>query len=249
MTELGVELDVVEPTELAEIEQQYQSAAASGDYLIIVGLGFEQGEPSKLAATDHPDQLFANIDAASENPNVQGVLFREEENAFLAGVLAAHLTTSDATLANPEKVIGIVLGVDIPQVRRYAVSYEAGARTVDPEIEVLDGVVGNFEDQGIARDLTLAQIAQGADVVYQVAGGAGLEFSAAEEEQVYAIGEGLNQNALHPDFIAASTYKLMGQAVLTRSAVRLMGHSKVATLSTDLPMAIWSWTGRGRRCP
>ena len=201
VTELGVELDVVEPTELAEIEQQYQSAAASGDYLIIVGLGFEQGEPSKLAATDHPDQLFANIDAASENPNVQGVLFREEENAFLAGVLAAHLTTSDATLANPEKVIGIVLGVDIPQVRRYAVSYEAGARTVDPEIEVLDGVVGNFEDQGIARDLTLAQIAQGADVVYQVAGGAGLGvFSAAEEEQVYAIGEGLNQNAPPPGF-------------------------------------------------
>ncbi len=79
---------------------------------------------------------------------------------------------------------------------------------------MLDGVVGNFEDQGVARDLALAQIAQGADVVYQVAGGAGLGvFSAAEQEQVYAIGEGLNQNALHPDLIAASTYKLMGEAV------------------------------------
>jgi basic membrane protein A len=212
--ELGIELDVVEPTELAEIEQQYRSAAASGDYLIIVGLGFEQGEPSALVATDYPDQLFATIDAASENPNVQGVLFREEENAFLAGVLAAHLTADGGDLANPEKVIGIVLGVDIPHVRRYAVSYEAGARTVDPEIEVIDGVVGNFDDQGIARDLTLAQTAQGADVVYQVAGGAGLGvFSGAEEAQVYAIGEGLNQNSLHPEFIAASTYKLMGEAV------------------------------------
>jgi len=229
--ELGIDLDVVEPREVAEIEQQFQSAAASGEYLIIVGLGFEMGGPANLVATEFPDQWSAIIDAPSEQPSVQGVLFREEENAFLAGVLAAHVTQGDMERSNSDKTIGIVLGIDIPPVRRYAVSYEAGARSVDPDVHVLVGVVGDFEDQAKARELSLAQVNQGADIVYQVAGGAGLGvFSAADEAGVYAIGEGLNQNALHPEFIVASTYKLMGKAVYDAIAAAVEGNFEGGTL-------------------
>jgi basic membrane protein A len=119
-------------------------------------------------------------------------LFREEENAFLAGVVGAYLTQqTDLPGINPDKTLGIVLGIDVPHVRRYAVSYEAGAKTIDPEMNVLVGVVGDFSDQAKAKELSIAQIEQGADVVYQVAGGAGLGvFNAAEEKGVYAIGEG-----------------------------------------------------------
>lgn len=223
--ELGIELDLVEPVEVAEFEPQYRSAAASGEYALIVGLGFAQADPANLVGAEFPEQNIAIIDSASELDNVQGILFREEENAFLAGILAGHVTQqTELEGINEDKVLGIVLGIDVPHVRRYAVSFEAGAKTVDPETEVVVGVVGDFQDQAKARELSLAQIDQGADVVYQVAGGAGLGvFTAAEERGVYAIGEGLNQNGLHPEFIVASTYKLMGNAVFDAINATLEG--------------------------
>jgi|SRR3990170_207897 len=223
--ELGITLDVVEPTESAEFEPQYRAAASSGEYVLIVGLGFEQAQPANLVAQEFPGQAIALIDSASEQPMVQGSLFREEENAFLAGVIAAHLTQqTDLPGINSDKVLGIVLGIDVPHVRRYAISYEAGAKTIDREMSVLVGVVGDFSDQAKGKELSIAQIEQGADVVYQVAGGAGLGvFNAAEEKGVYAIGEGLNQNGLHPTFIVASTYKRMDNAVFNAIKAAIEG--------------------------
>lgn len=223
--DFGIELDLVEPLEMAEFEPQYRSAASSGDYLLIVGLGFAQADPANLIAAEFPEQNIAIIDAASEQDSVAGVQFREEENAFLAGVLAAYVTQqTELEGINEDKVLGIVLGIDAPHVRRYAISYEAGAKSVDPETEVVVGVVGDFADQAKAKELSLAQIDQGADIIYQVAGGAGLGvFTAAEERGVYAIGEGLNQNVLHPDFIIASTYKRMGDVVYDSIEAALAG--------------------------
>lgn len=224
--ELDIELDLVEPREIAELEPQYRSAAASGEYILIVGLGFYQGDVANVVAAEFPDQNFTVIDSSSTESNVQGVLFREEENAFLAGILSAYVTQqTELEGINEDKVLGIVLGIDVPHVRRYAISYEAGAKTIDRDMDVVDGVVGDFQDQAKGKELSLAQIDQGADIVYQVAGGAGLGvFDAAGERGVYAIGEGLNQNPLHPEFIIASTYKLMDVAVFNAIKAALEGN-------------------------
>ncbi len=223
--ELGIKLDLVEPVEIAELEPQYRSAASTGEYLIIVGLGFYQGDAANVVAVDFPDQNFAIIDSSSTQPNVLGVLFREQENAFLAGILAGHVTKqTDLEGINDESVLGIVLGIDVPHVRRYAVSFEAGAKTVNPDATIEVGVVGDFVDQAKGKELALAQIEKGADIVYQVAGGAGLGvFDAAGERGVYAIGEGLNQNPMHPEYIIASTYKLMDNAVYNAIKAALEG--------------------------
>ena len=223
--ELGITLDLVEPVEIAELEPQYRSAASSGEYIIIIGLGFYQGDAANVVAVDFPEQNFAIVDSSSTQPNVLGALFREEENAFLAGILAGNVTMqTDLDGINEESVLGIVLGIDVPHVRRYAVSYEGGARTVNPEAKVEVGVVGDFQDQAKGKELALAQIDKGADIVYQVAGGAGLGvFDAAGERGVYAIGEGLNQNPTHPEFIIASTYKRMDNAVFNAINAALEG--------------------------
>jgi basic membrane protein A len=213
--ELGIKLDLIEPSDASELEADYSSAAASGEYALIVGLGFEQADPANKVAKEFPKQKFTITDASSTEPNVQGVVYREKENAFLAGVLSAYVTTqTDLPGINPDKKLGIVLGIDAPSVRLYAYSYQAGAQTIDRDMQILVGVVGNFTDAAKGKELSLAQIGQGADIVYQVAGGAGLGvFDAASEKGVYAIGEGANQNPLHPDFIIASTYKRMDTSV------------------------------------
>ena len=205
--ELGVKLDIVELNKIADLSETiYLSGAAKKKYAVIVALGFYQGDAANAAAKKISDQKMIIIDALSSEPNVKGVLFREEENAFLAGMLAAHVTQG--------KVIGIILGVDAPHVNRYAFAYEAGARTVHYDVKVLVDTVGDFRDRERGKQLSLSQINRGADVIYQVAGRAGLGvFDAAEEKEIYAIGEGLNQNKLRPEFIIASTYKRMDLAI------------------------------------
>jgi basic membrane protein A len=225
VNELGVKLDLIEPSDASELEADYSSAASSGDYSLIVGLGFEQADPANKVALDFPNQKFTITDASSSQPNVQGVVYREKENSFLAGILSAYVTTqTDLPGINPDKNLGIVLGIDAPSVRLYAYSYQAGAQTIDRDMQIQVGVVGNFTDAAKGKELSLAQIGQGADIVYQVAGGAGLGvFDAASEKGVYAIGEGANQNPLHPTFIIASTYKRMDTSVFNAIKAALDG--------------------------
>ncbi len=216
LEELGIKIDLVELSEIGDLtEDTYISAASANKYSLIIGLGFYQDKILNATAKKFPKQKFLLIDAASSEPNVKGVLFREEENAFLAGILAAY-TTQQKNLRgiNNNNKIGIVLGMDAPHLTRYACSYEAGAKTVSPNIEVVTDIVGTFLNREKGKQLALSQIDKGVDIIYQVAGGSGLGvFDAADEKGIYAIGEGLNQNHLYPEFIIASTYKYIDVAV------------------------------------
>lgn len=216
LKELGINLDVVELNEIGDLaEDTYISAASMNKYSLIIGLGFYQGEILNPTAKMFPQQKFLLIDAPSTEPNVRGILFREEENAFLAGILAAYTTQQqNLTGINNGKKIGIILGMDAPHLTRYAFSYEAGAKTIDSAINVFVDIVGSFINRNKAKEMALAQIDKGVDIIYQVAGASGLGiFEAVVEKGVYAIGEGLNQNHLHPEFIIASTYKHMDLVV------------------------------------
>lgn len=120
--------------------------------------------------------------------------------------------------------IGIVLGMDAPHLTRYAFSYEAGARTIDSDITVLVDIVGSFIDREKGKKIALSQIDHGVDIIYQVAGASGLGvFDAVGKKGIYAIGEGLNQNHLHPEFIVASTYKHMDIAVFEAIKAAIKG--------------------------
>ncbi len=216
MKELNVGVDLVELHEIGDLtEDTYASAAAMKKYSLIVGLGFYQDTIANATAKKFPDQKFILIDAKSSEPNVRGILFKEEENAFLAGILAAYqIKQLNLQGLVKNKMIGVLLGMDAPHLTRYAFSYEAGAKTIDPEIEILVDVVGSFIDREKAKQLAISQIGKGASVIFQVAGASGLGvFDAVSEKGGYAIGEGQNQNALHPEFIIASTYKHMDLAV------------------------------------
>ncbi len=207
--ELGLGVDLVELNEIGDLaEDTYISAATKNEYCLIVALGFYQGAIVDSVARIFSDQKFVLIDAESSEPNVKAILFREEENAFLAGMLAAYVCQ------NKDKKIGIVLGMDAPHLTRYAFSYEAGAKTVDANTNVLVDIVGSFINRDKGKELALSQIDRGAEVIFQVAGASGLGvFDAVSEKGKYAIGEGMNQNHLHPEFIVASTYKHMDSAV------------------------------------
>lgn len=150
-------------------------------------------------AADYPDQPFILYDAAVANesegisaadyPNVYSMEHAQNEGSYVVGAAAAMLTTSGDAKTNDEHVIGFVGGGQNTAIEDFLVGYIEGARAVDPEIKVLISYIGSFADSAKGKELAMAQIDQGADVVFSVAGGAGLGVLAGcAEKGVYAIG-------------------------------------------------------------
>jgi basic membrane protein A and related proteins len=174
--ELGVDGRVIESRDAAAYVPNLIQAAEQGD--LTVGVGFLLTEAVTEVANQYPDDNFLLIDSVSDAPNVSGVTFREQEGAFLAGVAAALMTESNK--------LGVVGGQKIPPVVRYVVGFEAGARSINPDIEVIVGYADTFGDPALGKELTLAQYNQGVDIVFPVAGATGIgSFDAAKE-----LGEG-----------------------------------------------------------
>jgi basic membrane protein A and related proteins len=174
--ELGVLGEVIESRDAASYLPNLTQAAEQSD--LAVAVGFLLTEAITEVANQYPDKNFLLIDSVSEAPNVQGVLFRENEGAFLSGALAGLMTESNQ--------LGVVGGQKIPPVVRYVVGFEAGAKSVNPDVEVVVAYADTFGDPALGKELTLAQYNQGVDIAFPVAGATGIgSFEAAKE-----LGEG-----------------------------------------------------------
>jgi basic membrane protein A len=190
--ELGVQGEVIESRDAASYIPNLTQGAEQSD--LTVGVGFLLTEAITEVANQYPDDNFLLIDSVSEAPNVSGVTFREQEGAFLAGVAAAMMTKTNK--------LGVVGGQKIPPVVRYVVGFEAGARSITPDIEVIVGYADTFGDPALGKELTLAQYNQGVDIAFPVAGATGIgSFDAAKEkgEGVWVIAADTDQSHLGPE--------------------------------------------------
>jgi basic membrane protein A len=176
---------------------------ADGNWDIVIAGTWQLAEYVAQIAPEHPDKQFITYDTAVDFSqgnldNVYSILYSQNEGSFLAGALAAMLTQeSGMERINEEKVIGFVGGQDIPVINDFRVGYEQGARHIDPEVEVLATYVGSFSDPARGKELGLAQIEQGADIVFGVASESGLGvIEAAHERDHYAIGVDSDQYQL-----------------------------------------------------
>jgi len=168
-------------------------------------------------AKEYPNIHFAIVDGVSELPNVASLVFKEHEGSYLVGMLAAK-TTKTGTL-------GFVGGMDIPLIHRFETGYEEGARAVNPNIRIIQNYVGvtdsAWNNPGKGKELALAQIGKGADVIFTAAGNSGLgAFDAVEQAGKqngrathFVIGVDSNQNMVKPGFVLTSMVKRVDNAV------------------------------------
>jgi basic membrane protein A len=190
------------------------SFLARQKYDLVVATGSHVADELDAVALKFPDQAFAIVDAdhsaLPHRPrNVQGIAFSDEEAGFLAGqvaVLALELGPGD-------RVVSSVGGEPVPSVQSLIAGYEAGARAVDPSITTLCAYTNDFFDPQKARSVALGQIAQGARVIFQVAGACGLgALEAAKENGVWGIGVDVDQSHLG-SHVLTSAVKRMDVAV------------------------------------
>ncbi|ETA81415.1 BMP family lipoprotein [Youngiibacter fragilis] len=215
--ELGVDFDYAEPKQISEYELIFRDMSSSGEYEVIVGVGFDQVDPLVKVCAEYPDQKYAIIDGVIDAPNVASYVNKEEEGSFLVGVLAGLMAkNAEAYKLTGSEKIGFIGAMEIPFLVKFYAGYMAGAKYVNPAAETMAGyVAGNnpFADTSTAKEIALSQNSKGAGIIYHAAGGSGLGlFQAAAEADFVAIGCNSNQNGLEPDHIVASMLKRVDTA-------------------------------------
>ena len=208
--ELGIQLDVYEPTSIAEIEAQMMTVAASGEYDLILGIGADNASAVEKAATAYPDQAFACYQTVIDLPNVLYSNSAYEEAGYQLGVMCAELYRDNALpgVAEGCHKVGYILGTASAELYTQVYALWAGGLSVDPDFEVVVAEVGNWNDQAKAKELAAAMYDKGCGIVMQGAGAAGLGlFEAAKEYGLYAIGSSANQNDLTDTVICSRMEK------------------------------------------
>jgi basic membrane protein A and related proteins len=219
--ELGAETRAIESRAAGDYVPNLSSLARQ-DFGVSIGVGFLLAEGVNTVARQFPDANFAIIDYSvmappftggdnnAETPdNVQGLTFATNENSYLIGCMAAMMVQK----AGGEQTISAVGGLDIPTVSIFIAGYQDGAQACNPDINVLVGFSQDFVDQAKCKEIALNQIAQGSQVVFQVAGGCGLgALDAAKQQGKWGIGVDRDQVDLG-DHILTSAVKRVDVAV------------------------------------
>jgi basic membrane protein A len=208
-SDLGVDTRVLTSKSNADYVPNL-STLAQQKYDLVIGVGFLMADAVDTVATKFPNTKFAVIDVDQSTlkhkpANVEGLLFAEQQSGYLAGYLAG-LYTKDA---GGKQVIGSVGGQKIPPVDHYIAGYQAGAKAANSGIKTLNGYSQDFVDQAKCKELALNQIAEGAQVVFQVAGQCGLGvLDAAKEKGVQGIGVDADQAYLGDQVLTSAIKKV-----------------------------------------
>jgi len=152
----------------------------------VIAVGGLMADNVKKVAAANPNVHFAEVDAPSSGPNVYGLQFNTAQGAFLGGYLAAGMSKTGK--------VATWGGINIPPVTIYMDGFWEGVQYYDSQnhknVQVLGwneknqkgGTFANsFTDQNQGKQISQTFIQQGADIIFPVAGGAGLGAGAAAQ--------------------------------------------------------------------
>jgi basic membrane lipoprotein Med (substrate-binding protein (PBP1-ABC) superfamily) len=203
---LGAEISNIQTKTPAEFEENFRQYGAQG-YALVFGHGFEFQDAATRVAPSYPKTVYVVTSGRVTAKNVAGISFAFEEASYQAGMIAGAVTTTNT--------IGLIAGTELPPVKASFIAFERGAKAVNPKVKVLTSYIGNWDDASAGKEQALAQIARGADIIFQNADAAGLGvFTAAREKHVYAFGANANQNGVAPDVILGSVVIDLPKALL-----------------------------------
>lgn len=178
----------------------------------IIAVGYQNVMPVLNLAERYPNTKFTVIDGLVPPlfSNVQSVIFKDHEGAFLVGMIAGKVSKTNH--------IGFIGGMDVPLIRNFNKGYIQGARYANPDIQVDVDMVGTdpsaWSNPDAAHKLATKQFKAGADVCFAAAGGSSVGvLQAANENGKYGIGVDTNQNGLFPGHVLTSLVKRVDIAV------------------------------------
>ncbi|WP_232824334.1 MULTISPECIES: BMP family protein [Paraliobacillus] len=203
--ELGVVFDYRE-IETTETYEQGLRELVAQDNDLIIGLGYMVQEDLELVAEEYPEQQFILIDSVSELENVTSVTFKVDQASYLAGIVSAHTTETDH--------IGFIGGEDVPLIQNFYNGFEAGAKSVNPDIVIDKAYAGTYGDDKLGASLAKEMIDQDADVLFAAAGFTGVGvLKEAQNQEVYAVGVDTDQFFHAEGSVITSVMKNIDRAI------------------------------------
>lgn len=219
----GYEVKYLEPTSDAEVEPSLLQFVNSNTDLTWATAA-TLADAVTTIANNNPEAQLGIVDAEIEGvENVVSVSFKENEGAFLAGVVAASMTETDK--------VGFVGGMEIPVIQRFHAGFEAGVHAVNPDATVVVNYAGVFNRVDMGKSAASTMYNDGVDIIFHAAGGTGNGvFNEAQErfnngEKVWVIGVDKDQSLEFGDDITlTSMMKNVDKAVYDISAETAEGN-------------------------
>lgn len=216
-----------------QIEDQLRKFLSQGGFQLLFGWGHASGSPVQKLAKEFRDQKFAVMDAEVDEANVRSYTATQTDVAFVAGFIAASLTQTGA--------IGSVFGVNDANMQLWLAGYILGCKNANPHVKVLASYVGSWSDSEKAKELTVRQLAKGADLIMAHVSGGGDEgiVEAARERDGYVLGFGCNRR-LDPDRIVFNIERRGELCVIDAVEKALQGGFTGGVQKFDLQQGAWA---------
>ena len=207
--EFGIEVVYSQTFDGVEFSQNINDVLKAGVDGVIT-LGFDFAPAVRAASEANPSIPFLSIDFPSQTANDLGILFASDEPSFLAGYLAAGMTQTGTVCTYG--------GEQTPPVLSFMVGFEGGVKYFNNQngtnVQLLgwrtdanipaggEGrFIDTFSDEAVGRQVAEEFFGQGCDVIFPVAGGAGVGSAAAAQEQgLKVIGVDADQTQTDPEY-------------------------------------------------
>lgn len=233
-SELGVQVKYVESNTETDFTPNVQQMVAD-DCGLIVTVGFLLGDATAEAAEANPEEKFAIVDFAYDEPieNVKPLIFDTAQASFLAGYLAAGMTETGkvATFGGINiPTVSIFMDGFVDGVAQYNEAKGANVEVLGWDKEAQNGsFTGDFTNQANGQNLTNNFISQGADIVMPVAGPVGLGAAAAAQEAgnvkiIWVDSDGYESASQYAPLFLTSVIKEIDNAVLTATKEAVEGN-------------------------
>jgi len=178
--DFGYDMVEIQCATAADYLPNLRNVARTGEFDLIICVGFLLGDALATAAAEFPEQKFAVIDVGYiTGPNIMNIVFRENEASALVGALGAM-----AAAEYGYDYVGVVLGIEIPVLYHFEAGYRFGidwgikkyaeVKGTTPDVGLLYTYTGTFNDIALGKAASEAMLSQGAVAIYNVAGPLGI---------------------------------------------------------------------------
>ncbi len=237
--EHGIEVVVRQPASATAYEAELRRLLDE-DCRLIVTVGSVTGPAVERIAARYPKSHFIVVDYEPlvESKNVTGLVFAEDQAAFLAGALAGLLTS--------QGTVGFIGGKDLPPIRRFHRGFANGMALTNRQARLIPIYTNSFTDPEAGIQAVQKLLAEGVDIIFAAAGACGnAALLAAASQGIWVIGADQDQwittfqNGHQPgaDRVLTSAMKHVDQAVYQAIKKALHGGLPSGTIRYDLANA------------
>lgn len=203
--ELGIEVKYLESKQDSDYATNIETLVDE-DVDLILGVGMKLADAIKEGSELYPDQNFVLVDEEIDASNVKYILFKAEESAYLAGLIAGKTTKTNN--------VGFIGGMELPVIDTFKYGYMAGVKAANPDAKVQAQYANSFTDQAKGKAIANQMYTNGADIVFTCGGDVGTgAIEAAKENNKYAIGVDRDQSDLAPQNVLTSAIKRVDAGV------------------------------------